>query len=497
MKNIATRILASLLGGSLFAFALDYAFLGISARPFIDQALLLFFSILPAGYLLYIFLETRLDGRDHPIPAIQVILSKINLKLFFLQYGSGIPLAIIFSVVYSLIGMTLNMAGIETVDNFLDADNSTWVQRIAGPSGYSYEMRGPHPFAFLIFRPMGWLFNIFTGNYVLSAILLNAIAGGVCVFLVWVYVRRRAGDPTYALLFAGLIGLTTTHLFFGSVVESYIFSAASLIVFFVLLQMESAPLGLLVASSLVTFGITLTNFIQSIIGYVIQRPRFRDIIRFAGLAGSIGIILSLVHSALYPSARLFFLLSGVRAEEEFTVSLFSDPSWKIIGRIVLLVRTILLYTVIAPKPYVFTREVGGIFPRFNFFKIVPGTFSFSSYDAVGKLLVLIWVVVLLGSLFVFVRDFVKHRKFDIRSALLACLFFNFFLHLFYGYEPFLYSADWAYALILFAAISLVSQAKNPVFKLGMLIFLIVLAYHQLQFIKFIVDTMAPFVGRGT
>jgi hypothetical protein len=66
------------------------------------------------------------------------------------------------------------------------------------------------------------------------------------------------------------------------------------------------------------------------------------------------------------------------------------------------------------------------------------------------------------------------------------------LHLSYGYEPFLYSPDWAYALIFFVALSLAPLAKYRLFQGGMLVFLILLAYNQIQFIQFIYKTIAPF-----
>jgi hypothetical protein len=34
------------------------------------------------------------------------------------------------------------------------------------------------------------------------------------------------------------------------------------------------------------------------------------------------------------------------------------------------------------------------------------------------------------------------------------------------------------------------------FQAGMLVFLILLAYNQIQFIKFILDTIAPFFSQG-
>jgi hypothetical protein len=85
---------------------------------------------------------------------------------------------------------------------------------------------------------------------------------------------------------------------------------------------------------------------------------------------------------------------------------------------------------------------------------------------------------------------------DISLALGLCVLFNFVLHLNYGYEPFLYSPDWAYALIFFVALSLGPLAKNRFFQSGLLVFLILLAYNQFQFFQFIFNTIAPFIRLG-
>ena len=157
---------------------------------------------------------------------------------------------------------------------------------------------------------------------------------------------------------------------------------------------------------------------------------------------------------------------------------------------------ILLYTVIAPQPYVFGKEVGGTFPRFNFFKISPETYSYSSYDGLGNVLVLAWVILVLAAIIFFLWNLIRTRKVDISLALGLCVLFNFALHLNYGYEPFLYSPDWAYALIFFVALSLGPLAKNRFFQSGLLVFLILLAYNQIQFIQFILETVAPFIRTG-
>jgi len=164
--------------------------------------------------------------------------------------------------------------------------------------------------------------------------------------------------------------------------------------------------------------------------------------------------------------------------------------------LILIVRTVLLYAVIAPRPYVFLKEVGDTFPRFNFFKIAPETYSYSSYNGLGNILIFAWAILLLAAGILFLWNLIRTRKVDLSLAFGLSVLFNFVLHVNYGYEPFLYSPDWAYALIFFVALSLAPLAKNRLFQAGMLIFLVLLAYNQIQFIRFVLETVAPFIHSG-
>ncbi len=495
MRHFFVIVFASLLSGLLFAAGFDTFFLHLPERPLMDQILLLFFSTAAFGYLVYSIWESRaMLLRDLHIR--KPTLDRAAIYSFIREHLAGIVLALVFFAIYTVIGLRLNPAGFDTVDNFLDADNTSWMTRIAGANGGAFEMRGPHPFAYFIFRPLGSLLNLFTRDAALSAILLNTFAGGLCVYLAWVFIKNETENRIHALLIASLLGLSTAHMFLGSVVETYIFSAALLIGFLVVLQTRKDSMGAPVAVSLLTFGVTLTNFVQNFIGFVISRPRLREIVRFTGLTISLGVLVSLIHAAWFPSSKLFFLPSAAQAEETFGISILRDPAWKAVGRVVLLVRTIFLYTVVAPQPYVFGYEVGGTFPRFNFFKIVPGTYSYSSYSGLGKVLVFTWALLLLVSVAFFLLNLIRRRKINLSLAFALCILFNFILHLNYGYEPFLYSPDWAYALIFFVGLSLIPLAENRFFQAGLFAFLILLAHNQFQFFQFIFQTIAPFLGQG-
>lgn len=488
--NKIIKFIFSIFFALVLAFVFNFFFLGLLERPLIDRAILMFFL---SAALMYIFFSI-LNGRVSIGGKGQ---AKSSLRGFSLRENMpGILLALSFFAVYLYFGLQLNHPSIVGVDNLFDADVSSWMIRFSAPDVKYYEMRGPHPFSYFIFRPFGWFLNLFTNNPPLSSILLNTFSGGLCVYLAWLFIYRQFKNNVYAFLMAGLLGLSTSHFFFGSVVETYIFSALALILFFLLLQSKQRSIVSLILASILTFGITFTNFIQNCIGFIVFRPRWKEFLRFIAWTVSLSIILSFLHAAWYPSSKLFFLLSSVQNEEKFIFGIFQMPKWRVVGRIVLLVRTIFLYTIIAPNVYALREEVGSYIPQFSFFKIVPGTFSHSAYDGLGEILVMTWAIMLFTSGLMFLWNLIRTRKTDLSLAFALCIAFNFILHINYGWEPFLYSPGWAYALVFFVAFGLASFRENRFFQTGLLMFLIFLAYNQWKFIMFILNTLVLYNDFG-
>lgn len=169
------------------------------------------------------------------------------------------------------------------------------------------------------------------------------------------------------------------------------------------------------------------------------------------------------------------------------------PAWKATGRTIYLIRTVFLYTVIAPDVYILRDEVGSYIPEFNFFRLVPGTFSYSGYHGLGTVLVLIWGIMLLVAGVMFLWNLIRTRKLDVMLAFGLCVLFNLILHIDYGQELFLYSPDWAFALIFFAAFGLAPFRENRFFQISMSLFLIALAINQLHFMNIIINALLPYM----
>ncbi len=417
-----------------------------------------------------------------------------RLAIFMQDNLPGILTSFAFFLAYLSLAHVFNRPGLDLTENFFAADNFAWINRLTSSTG-SAEMRAVHPFAYFILTPIAWAFALFfNGDRLAATFLLIPLMGALCVLLTWSFVNKWTGSRAYALLIACILGASTSHLLFGSIVESYIFSAAVLLLFFVLLSHENTSLPALVAVGVLTFGITITNFIQTFIGFLVARPRLKTIFMYGLLVSVASIALTLLHAAVYPSALMFFIPSDAGVESEYSIPIFDQPAWRLIGRAILLVRNIFLYSIVAPQPFVLTEEVGGYFPRFNFFKISPGAFSYSGYDGLGQALAAVWILFVLAAVLAFAWNLFRTRKADLRLAFLLCILFNFVLHMGYGFEPFLYSANWTYALVLFTGISLSEYAERKWLQIALLVFLALLMINQWRFLQLILETISPFLS---
>lgn len=472
----------------LFSYLFNSLFLRLSTYSVLDQFLLIFFLTCSFTWILY-FLYLN----------AQKVNFKLNLRIHFdseiwLNNLPGIILAILFFFVYFYFGSKLNNFGIGQVDNLFDADVASWMRRIAFDDVKDFEMRGPHPFTYFIFQPFGRFLNLFTNDPVLSAILFNCFVGSGCVFLAWLYIKRQFQNKIYAGLWATCLGVSTSHLFFGSVIDTYIFSAFALILFLLSLQQNDKSIATLVFVGVITFGITLTNFFQNLIAFFISRLKIKETICFTGWVIAVSLLLTFLHTVIYPASKVFFLTPDIQNEQKFFAETFEIPEWKFNGRNMYLARTILLYTVIAPRVFILTEEVNSTIPEFRFYKISPGTFHQAQYDGLAQALVGIWLGMLGVAGVVFIWNLIRTRKVDAMLTFVLCIAFNFAIHFFYGQELFLYSADWAYALIFFVAFGLAPFANNRFFQIGMLVFLILLAYHQWQFMEVILQAISAFTN---
>jgi hypothetical protein len=186
--------------------------------------------------------------------------------------------------------------------------------------------------------------------------------------------------------------------------------------------------------------------------------------------------------------------SNLRSEQKYQPDLDKAP-WYLQGRVSLTARAVLLYGLVAPKPFILMEELGMNVPNFRTFEIAIGSFHVAGYSGLADWTVKFWMVLLAAAIGFFTWNWFRIPKPMPAFGMLACLGFNFVLHVFYGDDPMLYSPDWLYALVLFTAFSFERIASQKWFQTVLILFLALMMTVNMQLIYQIMQVSAPFYGR--
>lgn len=382
--------------------------------------------------------------------------------------------------------------GLSLNNTFFASDTYFWQVRFGTEEGYTLG-RAVHPLSLLVLRgASSVLAFLFDADWRLAALTLVALTAAACVFLAWTFVLRATRRPSYALTFSGLLALSAAHLVFGSVTETYIFSAFGLILFFVMLLSRERPVQGFLLPGLLTLGVTITNVVQSLIGFALVRRNGREWMRFVSLLLAVGVALTALTAIIYPkSMGLFYVPSDLLLESRHAAHL--EAGTRITSRFAQVTKSLFFYDVVAVPPDVTIVEKGGrdSFPKFNYFQPPFGLKEYLS-NRFALLPFILWSLLLAGAVTRFLWRGKKFPYFSFQLAFLAILLFNLGMHLFYGFEPFLYTPNWTYALLFFVALSLDEMKKQEWVDGGLILLLALLLVNNGLFLRVMANHLLPF-----
>jgi hypothetical protein len=421
-------------------------------------------------------------------------LKQGGAREFFDKNLPGIYAFIMFLIGYFVIARGFNPPiDYFSLDNsFFAADSLRWLRRFGTPESYGFG-RAVHPLALLLLRiPAAILAFLHNGDWYMAALLLIALTGAGCVFLMWRFVLTATDNPSYALTFAGLLGISASHLVFATVTESYIFSAFGLLWLFTLLQSNERPVWKVIPAGVVTLGITVSNFAQSLIAFFIIRRNWREWLTFTVITVAVGVALTLFTNLIYPRwSTFFFSPSDLLYETRHTGNMQRLDVGK---RVVLLGKNLFLYNVVAADPMQRTmdKEDRQPFPRFNLLYSYPSLVEYRQHRYAPPAIFL-WSMLLLSACVLFI---IKNRKspfWNFQLTALALFFFNFFLHLDYGLELFLYTPNWTYLLVIFVTLSLAEFANWRLVQLTLAASLLALTVNNVVFLRVLSGIIQPYL----
>jgi len=416
--------------------------------------------------------------------ARQEKLNQTGLYRFVDENLSGLILAFFFFSVYIIFVSIFNQPAFDVDDIFFDADANLWRWRFATENYRDYYWRSVHPFVLIIIRPVVSLIGIFLrGDTLHATFVLVAFAGALCVFLVWYFVKQVIGNSLYALLIASLFGASAAQLVFSSLIETYIFLAAVALTFIVLL-LKDKPLFALVIAGLVAFGITISNFGQTVIAHLLIKRDIKQWVKYGLIVAALVLPLNVLNNFVYPNSQpYFFDLSTYNGEGHNSF----PPT---VQRGEYLARVMFLHSIVAPEPLILEEETPFLKVWMFRASIKKDPMRIAQYETwFDTSIAYTWLVFILLGGVLFLKNF---RKQDNRFlfTFILLLLFEFALHMQYGKDVFLYSANWTYAFILFLALAWRELANKKWFQISLLVFIALLLVNNSRLIFTMLSTSA-------
>jgi hypothetical protein len=304
-----------------------------------------------------------------------------------------------------------------------------------------------------------------------------------------------------ATLLAAILGVTSSHVFFTVVPETYVFTAATLVAMYCVLISGVRNRLVLGLVHLLAFGNLITNVVQSAIVTLFSHgplPLRRSIPRTALFCGAVVLVaaaLSLVQAAIYPTSKLFFAPASLLHEQRF---LAETTGLVGLARAASLALHMFVYSFAAPTVCV-VRDGwrAQSLPVVTFDDV--GCSAYETVGPLGPALTLLWlglVAVAAVSLVGLVR---RGRAHESSSRLVACLALSvvahFALHMLYGDSLFLYSMTWTFEILALVALLVWRLAARTArgrlaFRGALLGMLVLSAIHSATFVERIVDVYA-------
>jgi len=469
-------------------FALDYI-----RVPTAWMMLFILTSLAASAWSLSLIISAQFGG-------LLVRFKQTKIYNFLSQNLLGIYAAGMFFLIELIISRSLNHPALEINTVLFEADAGPWMTILASP-GSAPINRSVHSLSLILIRPLVRLVSGMMGeNYALGGMIVVSLVAAACVFMTWLFVKRAADSKTYAFLFAILLGSTATHLLFGSLAENYIFGAAALILFFLLLQSGEKRFLVLVPAGLLLFGITITNIAQGILALFANKFGFKRLLQYLTIVLSLGILLTIATNVIYPKyITFFFVPNDIAFEFNFVRSTdgnLSDPMrlsepQSIVRKMSVVSRSILLYGMVGPNVIEAVSEKPP-FPTIDIKTFDVRTGKLASYKGLSNLPLVLWLTLLGGAFAMFVKNIRTSKNASLMLGLVGAIGFNLLMHLFYGTELFLYTSYWIYAFALFIALALVDFSESRWLEWFLALFVLVLMFNNFNFIVNILHALAPF-----
>ncbi|MEA3211040.1 MAG: hypothetical protein QOE70_4097 [Chthoniobacter sp.] len=344
-----------------------------------------------------------------------------------------------------------------------------------------------HPLFVLFTNPLGSVLSLWTGSPVTIAVLLNSFVGGLGIALAGSFLVSAGIPLRRAIILSVILGCSAGHLFFGSVPETYSFSALSIVLLFSAALKHPGSLRYFVPLGVLSFGILLTNLATAAIAFgsslapasFVRRNLWRTT-EFAALVVALAIALALVQKLVWQETTLFFDPAAYAGESRFVK--VPDARRKGSEREFLLLRHVFAFDWFAPQLHSASTRKREIEVRFE-------VDSLADLGASGRAGVALWFALLLASGYLFISRRLYTQP--VSLGLFLGILFNLALHSLYGDDLFLYACNTCFLVIAWAALctseARLSTWQNRAVDLGLLMLAAMQIANNAQFVSSLVS----------
>ncbi|MBD2664335.1 hypothetical protein B6N60_01111 [Richelia sinica FACHB-800] len=445
---------------------------------FIKGNIFIFLGILGISFLSKIFIKDKVNlitilGNE--ITKFKTLIIDNRKILSFLTL-----LSVGFFALYLALGLSLIPGYAYNKFTFFFADQGDWIKL-----EWSKYHKGSHALRLLILAPFSVLKLISPPvPKIVIAIIINAFCGAMSVFLASLCFWNISKKRIVTFLWTCLFGLSMTHLFFSTLVEARALGTASIIATYLLFiiswQHQKLYLGYWILAGLFSFGVTITNFSNTIICFSVllfglkNNNKITRILEYLGGIFLIAFFLSLVQKRFF-GGKYFFVTETLDTELEWVkVTIFNHPLLVLSE----LFKHFFLVSVVSPSP----------FPE----KIVPGTkivLNFFDqpmlYSVVGLIAVILWILFLVIGLYKNFRDINQEGNLYFLGATLLATVFNIcFYSVFDTPEMFIFTSYFSFPFLLL--ILNTSIMKQRYYMLGTILLIVLLGINNLHIMQQII-----------
>jgi hypothetical protein len=310
-----------------------------------------------------------------------------------------------------------------------------------------------HPLFTLFVTPWGAVLAKLFGAPV-AVVVLNVATGMLTALVMFLVFRRVCGSVPRAAAWTMLAALTSSQLLFVSIPERHALAAFSLALAAAAAVYGAGRLKAFVPAGIATIGVTVTNiaacgllFVGSLLTepHEKKRPWLRWLARaiaFTALTLGTAVLLSVIQKRIWPETQQFFRPEVYGHERDY---FFIPGSLAEAGRkAVAILAHMLCFNIVAPDPSV--DWIGG--QHGLTFRLA----SFRHYSPVGAIGLAAWAGLCAASLAGLCRR--GHPRRPLWTALAAVVALNIAVHMLYGDDFFIYTANWTLFVVLAAATGL-------------------------------------------